>query len=121
MRVVQWSAPERTIDEREASDFYDRPLAEPWLFHFATQQLRIAPHTAPFSLKLVVRGQERYRFGSRQLCLRPGQLLFSDAERSYSSEVSSPSECISLFLPPDMALEAWNDSTAEHGAIGARG
>lgn len=117
MKVVQWSAPERVIGQTEASDFYDRPLAEPWLFHFTTQHLQIAPHAGPFSLKLVVRGQERYRFGSRQLCLRPGQLLFSDGERSYSSEISSPSECISLFLPPDMASEAWIGSTAEHAAI----
>jgi AraC-like DNA-binding protein len=117
MKVVQWSAPERIISQTEASDFYDRPLAEPWLFHFTTQHLHIGTHAASFSLKLVVRGQERYRFGSRQLCLRPGQLLFSDAERSYSSEISRPSECISLFLPPDMASEAWDDSTAEHGAI----
>ena len=117
MRVVQWSAPERTIDEREAGDFYDRPLAEPWLFHFATQRLTLDPHEGPFSLKLVVRGEERYRFGSRQLRLRPGQLLFSPAGRTYSSEISGLSECLSLFLPPAVAAEAWSDSTSEHDAI----
>lgn len=117
MRVVQWSAPERTIDEREASDFYDRPLAEPWLFHFTTQALRLGPHEGPFSLKFVVRGQERYRFGTRQVCLRPGQLLFSRADRTYSSEISSPSECVSLFLPAKAAATAWSGSTCEHDAI----
>ena len=117
MRVVQWSAPERTIDESEAGDFYDRPLAEPWLFHFSTRKLRLDPHAGPFSLKIVVRGRERYRFGSRQVCLRPGQLLFSAADRTYSSDITAWSECISLFLPRAVAAEAWSDSVGAHEAI----
>jgi AraC family transcriptional regulator len=117
MRVVQWSAPKRIIDQTEANDFYDRPLVEPWLFHFTTRDLRLDPHEGPFSLKLVRRGEERYRFGSRQVCLRPGQLLFSGADRTYSSEISSLSECISLFLPPAVAAEVWSESTSGHDAI----
>lgn len=117
MRVVQWSAPERTIDEREASDFYDRPLAEPWLFHFTTQKLRLDPHAGPFSLKLVMAGAESYDFGARRVRLTPGQLLFTPAGRPYSSAIERKTESLSLFVPDALAMRFWSDSVDDHGTI----
>ena len=117
MRIVQWSAPERTIDRREAGEFYDRPLAEPWLFHFATQKLRLDSHAGPFSLKLVFGGAERYDFGTRRVGLTPGQLLFTPAGRSYSSTIDRKTESLSLFVPEGLTTRFWSDSVDDHGAI----
>jgi AraC-like DNA-binding protein len=114
LRFVSWSQAERRIAGEEASDFFDRPLAEPWLFHFTTSRLKVDPHAGAFSLKVVLSGEECYAFGKRAVRLRPGQLLFTAADRVYASEVAIPTESLSIFLPDAAASAFWTESRREH-------
>jgi AraC family transcriptional regulator len=117
LRIVSWSQAERRIAADEASDFYDSRLVEPWLFHFTTSRLRLEPHGGAFSLKLVLRGAEDYDFGRRRVRLRPGQLMFAGSGRAYGSEIGTPTESLSLFLPDDEAARLWHDSSAPHERV----
>jgi len=117
MRIVSWNRPERRIAGEEASGFFDKPLAEPWLFHFSTRRLSVEPHGGAFSLKLVLRGEERYAFGKRIVRLAPGQLLFAAAGRVYASEIAAPTESLSIFLPDGEASAFWAESRDEHDRL----
>lgn len=117
MRIVSWSRNERRIAGEEASDFFDRPLTEPWLFHFTTSHLRVDRHAGAFSLKLILAGEEGYGFGRRSVRLRPGRLLFAAAGREYDSDIGSPSESLSIFLPDAQAAAYWTECRGDHDRL----
>lgn len=110
MQVIRWAQDERVIPPEEQSDFWDKPLAKPHLFAFRTRRLDIAPHAGAFSLKLMLDGAERYRFGRHETVLRSGEFLLVPEGRVYASAIDRPARSASIFLPAADAEILWGDA-----------
>ena len=108
MHLIQWQQPARELPSSEVDGFFHRPLSSPTLFKFKTENLELPAHRGAFSLKLVLSGMEEYQIGHRIVTLRPGQLLFLNAGETYSSRISRETESISIFLPEEERLAAFD-------------
>lgn len=118
MQLIRWSqecGSSRVADRT----FFDGPPKQLHLFSFVTRQMRVQPHGGGFSLKLVMRGREIYRFGARRVELRPGQFLLVESGRTYSSEIAEETESLSLFLPDKAASEIAAEACARSTDIEA--
>jgi len=107
VNIVRWSRGERTLSRTERVHFFDGAHERFTVFNFVTRKLAVPAHGGPLSLKVVLRGAERYEFGGRRLTLRPGEAMFVNAGESYSSAVSGgETESLSIFVPPNEASAA---------------
>lgn len=65
-------------------------------------------HSAPFSVKFVLRGRESYYSGTRKYIVTPERLLILDEGRKYSSltHQDHPSELLSIFFHPSFVKKS---------------
>ena len=103
MRIVQWEKQRRRLTSSGMRNIYGTPLNEPIIFRFKTGDLNVPPRAGAKSVKLVLQGEETYRFSDRIVRLRPGQFLAVENGETYASEIASETEAVSIFLPGDTA------------------
>ena len=99
MQVVQWEKSRRRLTSSGIRKIYSDQLTEPIIFRFTTSDFVVPPRAGTLSLKLVLRGQETYRFCDKAIPLTAGQFLIVDEGEHYASEISSDTESLSIFLP----------------------
>ena len=124
MQIHQWRGPGYRISASE-DRFFSSPLQESTVFRFSTDFFEVEPHAGAFSIKLVLSGEEHYRFGRRTVALRPGQVLLVNAGDEYSSRIDTLTESLSIFFrdsefeaaarsltaPAEMLLDTQSDRT----------
>ncbi|HSA93183.1 MAG TPA: AraC family transcriptional regulator [Terriglobales bacterium] len=101
MILARWSATSRAMSGARVDDSFAIHRDEILLFAFTTDRMEVGEHRGQFSVKLVTRGEERYRIGRRLVCLRPGQVLILNPGQVYASSIEQPgTQSLSFFLPP---------------------
>jgi AraC family transcriptional regulator len=82
------------------------------VFHYSTDHERLAPHGGGLSIKLVLRGRERFHLGDRPVELTTGDALLMPAHAHYGSEIGTPTESFSVFFPTHFCRQLLNDALA---------
>jgi AraC-like DNA-binding protein len=100
MIVNRWSSRQRTLSSAEVDGRFAEAAHELLVFDFTTDRMCVGTHGGHFSLKLVSRGAEEYRFGRRRVRLEPGLLLLVNEGERYESSIDTPAtRAVSVFLP----------------------
>ncbi|HEU4531222.1 MAG TPA: helix-turn-helix domain-containing protein [Steroidobacteraceae bacterium] len=100
MIVNRWSSRQRTLSSAEVDGRFAEAAHELLVFDFTTDRMHVGRHGGHFSLKLVTRGAEHYRFGRRRVVLEPGQLLLVNQGERYESSIDTPAtRALSVFVP----------------------
>ncbi len=94
--------------EREIRQFERRIR----VFHYSTDHERLAPHGGGLSIKLVLRGQERFQWGAGRVDLAAGEALLMPADTHYGSQIDTPTESFSVFFPTGFCCGLLNDALA---------
>ena len=107
VELVRWSKSERTLPGGEVDAEFAAHPDIIHLFAFTTDRMHVGEHSGSLSVKIVTHGREAYRFGSRRVDLRAGEVLVVNAGQTYESSIDEPgTRSISFFLPPEVAAMA---------------
>lgn len=120
MRLIQWSQSSRSLTKAEVDVFYNAPLHVPTLFAFKTKAMDVPTHSGALSLKMVLSGEETYKFGARTARVTPGQLLLIDEGQAYSSLIEEETESVSIFLPDGDRQAIMESFSMEADFLGAK-
>lgn len=112
MIVTHWSSRRRTLSSGEVDGTFAAAADQVLVYAFRTDHMDVGRHSGNFSLKFVVEGEERYRFGSRAVMLQPGRLLLANEGERYASSIRAPNtQAVSLFVPRRLVAAAQDAMT----------
>lgn len=80
------------------------------VFHYTIAREELAPHGGGLSVKLVLRGRERFHLAHGHVDLAAGEALLMPAGTQHGSEIATPTESFSVFFPAAFCRQLLNDA-----------